>query len=156
MKTVALLFFLTFHVFSFAQQGEDEHILDIRKEYAAIRENMASYSKESLDFFDESTEGAEVAAYKEQGNTRLLTITWYGESGQHMTEYYYTNHQVFFVFDQETRYNRPIYYDQETVDEMGIEGDEPFDFDKSVYLENRYYFHNNKLKRWIRKKSTWM
>ena len=144
-----LFFFLSFLVLRPAVAQEDPRIVDIRKEYSHIREHMRSFASESVDFYDESTEGAVITGYKEKGITRLMDITWYGESGKRIREYYYKDHHIFFVFDQVEYYNQPYYIDAEQLKEMGVEDQEPFNPEKSTYEENRYYFHNDELIRWI-------
>ena len=62
-------------------------------------------------------------------------------------EYYFDEAGLIFVFEQEYRYNRPIYWDAERAKENGDE--EVFDINKSVIIENRYYFNGDEMVRWL-------
>jgi len=96
---------------------------------------------------DESTEGGEAKAYFDGNAIKLIEVLWYGETGKIKVEYYFDNGQLFFALDSHFKYNRPIYYDSIMAKENN--DNETFNPEKTTVKENRYYFSNSKLVRWI-------
>lgn len=114
-----------------------------------IRENfkrinaIARWTKiDSLDLW-ETTEGGEAKFYYAGNNLEKISVRHFGETFQQLAEYYLLNGQLSFVFEKAYRYNRPMYYDSVAMKESG--DTEAFDFDKSIVVENRGYFKNEKL-----------
>lgn len=127
--------------------AENQDILEIRQEYKVIRSalpNLQEYSDTLLGF---SAEGMDATIYKDKSGTiRLLKITAFGETGKLIAEYYYKGGDLIFAFKQSHRYNVPFYIDEERAKELGSES---FDPKKTKITENRYYFKNGKLIRWL-------
>jgi hypothetical protein len=134
-----LLFILTaqfFAITSSVAQSADPVITDIRAKYQEIRNNLKSYDTVSADLPGESTEGGEAIGYYKGKDLKLIEITYFGEMGKTKLEYYFNTDQLFFVFESRYKYNRPIY-------------DPSFDLKRSVVTKDRYYFHKEKLVRWL-------
>ncbi|MGE5893920.1 MAG: hypothetical protein ACM34I_07680 [bacterium] len=127
--------------------GADQRIADIRKEYQAIRGALPTYTQESLELTDYSTEGGVAKAFRDaKGNIRFIRVELYFESGKEFDEYYYRNGLLIFVFYEHHRYNVPFNVSQETAKELGIE---PFDPKKTKITEDRYYFDNGAMIKWL-------
>lgn len=122
-------------------QTTEEAIKDIRSNYKEIHDNFESYSKKNIEVSDESTEGGDLTAYYNESDLNLIIVWLYGETGKSKTEFYYHSNELFFVFDSDYRYNVPIFQE--------VDSGEPFDENKTIVKENRYYFNNGNLIRWI-------
>ena len=129
--------------------GQDKDLLvqDIRSAYSAIRANLDAYDTTMIEIWNESTEGGQATAYYDNGDLKLIEVVWLGETGKHLIEYYFRDGQLIFAFDQDFKYNRPIYWDKETATENG--DSEVFDPKKTTVKEDRYYFNNEKLFLWL-------
>lgn len=91
---------------------QKEKISNIKKEYLIIQENLDKYKKYEKDAFWKSTEGGVVIYYLDNENIIKIRTQFYGEMWQTISEYYYKNNNLIFVFTQNYSYNRPIYYDE--------------------------------------------
>ncbi len=129
-------------------QSTDETIKDIRTKYKYIRDNLHTYDTTMADVRNESTEGGLLTGYYNNNNLKLMEVWLLGETGKRKIEYYFDNEQLFFVFDTYYQYNRPIYWDEKRAKENN--DSETFDADKTVIKEDRYYFDNRRLIRWIK------
>jgi len=98
---------------------------------------------ERKDVFDKSSEGGEVSYYYSDNGLGKIIVIYYGESGKYISEYYLLDNTLSFVFEQEHRYNRPIYWTPETAKKNG--DSEAFDLKKSQISEIRSYFENGKI-----------
>lgn len=110
----------------------------INEEYASINNDSARYRKEKKEVFDQSSEGGNVVKYYDDKTLRKIVLTLFGESGKLMSEYYFMNQEVIFVYDKETIYTSPIY-----LGKIEVESRE----------ENKFYFKNEKLIRWVDNKA---
>ncbi len=126
---------------------ENQIIRKIRTDYYSIRKQMPGFKVDTLTIMDLSTEGGEAVSYRDKDNTlRLLALWRYGETGKQYDEYYFNNDSLLFIYSARHHYNAPFYLDDETAKEMGAEA---FDPQKTRVKENRYYFHDNHLIRWL-------
>jgi hypothetical protein len=106
-------------------------IPSIRKQYAAINKRAAGYRKVKKQLSGFSLEGGELLAYLDRGAIVKITARHFGEGGNTVEEYYYGNGKLIFVFERVSHYNQPL-------------------SGKVVRtIENRYYFNNDDLIRWI-------
>ncbi len=127
--------------------SEDPIILQIRQEYQSIRAALPELTVRSVYFEGYSAEGGEAKAYRDAaGEIRFIRAEFYGESGKAFEEYYYKNGALIFVFRQTHKYNVPFYVTEEQAQEFNIEA---FDPKKTRILEDRHYFHDSKMIRWI-------
>ncbi len=152
---ISFLLILAFTKVSFSQNTEsqeEEIIKSIRQEYNLIQENKATYDTTTVDIWGESTDGGILVGYYDTKNNRelkLINMTWLGESGKHILTFYLKNDKVSFIFEQHFRYNTSIYITKEVAKENEIAA---FDMRKTKVEENRYYFDNGNLFRWINPK----
>ena len=108
---------------------------------------LPTLSEESIELNNYSSEGGVAKAYRDvKGELRLIKVELYGESGKMFEEYYYQNGLLIFVYSEDHRYNVPFYITPEKAKEIGSE---PFDSQKTKIVENRYYFDNMKMIRWL-------
>jgi len=141
---MACAFALPFASASFA---EDPAVLHIRKEYQSIQSALPRLKAEPLELSGYSTEGGEAKAFRDNmGNIPLIAVQLYGESGKVFEEFYYENGALIFAFYKQYHYNVPSYISQELAKEMGGEA---FDPQKSTITEDRYYFNNGKMIKWL-------
>jgi hypothetical protein len=111
-------------------QGPDP-IQAIRLQYAAINRKAAKYRKVKKELRGFSTEGGELVAYLSGPAIVKITATFFGEMGRATDEFYYSNDKLIFVFRKQSHYRAPL-------------------SGKVVRTtENRYYFKDDKLIRWI-------
>ena len=111
-------------------QGPDP-IPAIRQQYAAINRKAAKYQKVKKDLLGFSAEGGELVAYLSGPSIVKISATFYGEMGRATDEFYYSNDKLIFIFRRHSHYRAPL-------------------TGKVVRItENRYYFKEDKLIRWI-------
>lgn len=111
-------------------QGPDP-IPAIRQQYAAINRKTAKYQKVKKELLGFSAEGGELVAYLSGPSIVKISATFYGEMGRATDEFYYSNDKLIFVFRRHSHYRAPL-------------------SGKVVRItENRYYFKDDKLIRWI-------
>lgn len=114
-------------------QGPDS-IQAIRQQYANINRNAAKYQKVKKELLGFSAEGGELVAYFSGPSIVKITATFFGEMGRATDEYYYLNDKLIFVFGKHSHYRAPL-------------------TGKVVRTtEDRYYFKDDKLIRWIDEK----
>jgi hypothetical protein len=110
-------------------------ISGIKRQYLEINSNLSKYIKIEKKILGKSTEGGIIVIYHEKSIIKKIVITLYGEMGKNISEYYYKDSLV-FVLRSEYLYDKPIYY----------KGSHVVSID-----ENRYYFFNDTLIKWINK-----
>ena len=121
-----------------------EKLKPIRNNFKRINSIKTEYwSKIETKFLEGTIEGGEATYYYLNAELTKITTKEFGETFQILTEYYFLNKNLSFVFEKNLKYNRPIYHDKKAMKEMG--DTEVFDFDKSEIVEYRNYFENGKL-----------
>lgn len=145
MKTTIKIFFLTLATLQLSAQSEEIKI--IRAHFNYVESNLHKFKKVAGETFEESSEGATIQKYFDADNLVKVRNEYFGETGKLIRELFIKEQQLLFAYDQEFRYNMPIYIDDKKAQEMGFE--EGFDADKTVKGEHRYYFFDNELIRWI-------
>jgi hypothetical protein len=103
----------------------------IRQQYAAINRKTAKYRKIKKELLGFSAEGGELVAYLSGPSIVKISATFYGEMGRANDEFYYSNDKLIFVFRRHSHYRAPL---------SGKVG---------RITENRYYFKDDRLIRWI-------
>lgn len=120
---------------------------EIKSIYNRIQKELPQYRSKTAPVFDMSTEGGETTGYYKNDTIQKISTVLLGETGKWFQESYYKNGQLVFVLETNHRYNAPIYFDQKAADEMGVA--DVFDIEKTTITENRYYFKNNVLFKWL-------
>lgn len=114
-----------------AQDPDAASLQTIRRQYAAINRNVAKYQKVKKQLTGFSAEGGQLIAYLSGASIVKISATFYGEMGRATDEFYYLNDKLIFVFRKQSDYRPPL-------------------SGKIVRTtENRYYFRDEKLIRWI-------
>lgn len=114
-----------------AKAQDHDPIQAIRRQYAAINRNAAKYKKIKKELLGFSAEGGELVAYHSGPSIVKITATYFGEMGRATDEFYYSNDKLIFIYRKHSHYSGHL-------------------TGKVVRAtENRYYFKDDKLIRWI-------
>lgn len=142
------IIFLLFTLFLSLSLPADESLIEkIRREYKAIRDAMPTYSKQNIEVSGYSTDGSVATVYRDNNSSiRLIISRLYGESGKVIEEFYYKDGNLFFAFSQSHQYNAPYSVTEEIAKDISSPAYDP---EKTVVTENRYYFANNRMIRWL-------
>ena len=130
-------------------ESQEENIKTEKEKITVINDNFArinstkNWSKKIVKELWESTEGGEANFFYLDNNLEKVTEIHFGETGQNLTEYYFSNNKLSFIFEKEMHYNRPITYIKELNKDI-VDGIY-FDFNKSEITEVRSYIYNDKL-----------
>jgi hypothetical protein len=130
-----LVFVLTAMISGFSQT-EEELVKSIREWFTATNSGLSSYDLTEKEVSDESTEGGAMKAYYQNKELKLLHCEFFGEMGNIVEDYYYNSGNLYFVFSVRTTYSAPVYEEVEKT---------------TTSEENRYYFNNEKMIRWLDK-----
>jgi hypothetical protein len=109
-----------------------EKLREIRAQYGTIKHELPTYHTIERELTGFSTEGGTLKAYVDRDQIKSIVAVFYGETGRSYAEYYYDDAgELFFVFQKESRYDKP--------------------FGKIVHArEERLYFDRGQLIRWLR------
>jgi outer membrane lipoprotein-sorting protein len=134
MKTILTIIAVVFSALSFhgeARAQKEDSIESIRQHYADINGKAASYRKVKKELSGFSAEGGQLLAYFHGPNVMKMVATFFGETGRAVEEYYFWEGKLIFVLQADHRYDKPL-------------------SGKVVKTtENRFYFKDDKLIRWI-------
>jgi len=111
-----------------------EIILNIRKWFKSSVEEQYLYDKVEKELDDVTSEGGHLDEYYKDGEIKKKIFSLYGEMGKSILEFYFKENKLFFVFAQDFKYDKPMYIQGSEIKEK---------------LENRYYFHEENLIRWM-------
>lgn len=126
--------------------AEDAAILQIRAEYQSIHGALKTFKTQELELGGDS---AATAYIDPEGRIRAIIEGSSSMAGEFGCEYYYhKDGKLFFVFCDNVQYNAPASMTREMAEEQGTEA---FDRKKSIVTEDRYYFENNRMIRWVNK-----
>ncbi len=139
--------FLPLIIATSAIHSQDPDITDIRNKYAEIHSHLKSYQIKKTEISGESTEGGALTAYFDNTLIRLIIGEYFGETGKRVIEYYYFNQHLIFIYDMTLSYNRPINMDSASATALG--DTEWYVPSKSIKKEERFYFKNDRLIRWL-------
>lgn len=132
--TVSLLALFLSTLFSNVVMGRiaaTDPVQTIRQQYAAINKGLAKYKKVKKKLSGFSVEGGELVAYLDGPAVVKIVANHYGEGGKATEEYYYSKGKLIFVYRKDYHYDKPL-------------------SGKVVRTEeNRFYFENDRLIRWI-------
>lgn len=147
MRASFFVLFQLIAVTAFCQRTEAA-VKKIRQRYDYIQKNVRSYNTLRTDVWGSSTEGGEVLGYYDKNKKLVLMDEWlFGETFKANVKYYLDNEKVVFVLETRYNYNRPVYYDRAVA--KANNDTAFFDAAKTRIEENRYYFDNKMLIRWL-------
>jgi len=112
-------------------------IVNIRNEFKKINSDTKRLRLVTRDLEDISSEGGVLKLFYDKSNLRKAILIAYGETGKSVTDYYFKNGKLIFIYTQNKFYDKSIY--DNTQPKIQKEED------------NRFYFLNEKLIRWIDK-----
>ena len=131
LSVVAIIVLFGCSAFLQTKAQSQDPVQAIRRQYAAINRNAAKYQKVKKELLGFSAEGGELVAYLSGPSIVKITATFFGEMGRATDEYYYSNDKLIFVFRKQSHYRAPL------------------SGKVARTTENRYYFKDDKLIRWI-------
>ena len=111
-------------------QGK-ESISSIRERYAAINKNLSKYRVVKKELSGFSTDGGELVANFAGESVVKIAATHQGETGRSLEAFYYRGGKLIFVFHRRETY------------------DEPMSGKVSKTAEERFYFADGRLIRWL-------
>ncbi len=103
----------------------------IRQHYASINKSVPLYRRVKKNLSGFSGEGGELIAYFHGPSVMKMVATFFGETGKAVEEYYFWNGKLIFVFSTDNRYDKPL------------------SGKVARKTENRFYFKDDKLIRWL-------
>ncbi len=114
-----------------SQTQPEVSINNIRRQYASINKRAARLKKIKKELSGFSLEGGQIVAYLDGPSIVKIVATHYGEMGRNLEEFYYSDGKLIFVYEKIFHYNKPM-------------------TGKVIRtVENRYYFDNDQLIRWV-------
>jgi Ni/Co efflux regulator RcnB len=129
--------------------AESQAILQIRKEFQAIQRLQPQLKKVTVKLEDLSTEGGDAQSFRDsKGEVRVIQTRLYFESGKVLADFYYRNGALIFAHYRNHSYNVPHFVTPELAK---ANGGEPFDPRKTKISEDRYYFAQGQMIRWLGK-----
>lgn len=106
----------------------------IRSHFASINKNIGRYKKIKKDAPGYSGEGGTMEAYLDGDSVKKIVLHFYGEMGRTDEDYYFWNDKLIFIFRRESTYDRPLSGKVKSI------------------KENRFYFDDGRMIRWINDK----
>lgn len=151
-RLIGSLFLLTF-VFIQLGFSLSDPIKEIRQRYSAVHNSINEYKKlknndinvykdlNPIRYSFESTTVfrlgmIDLERFYDKDNLRKTVVKFEGDRGDLVSEYYYWQDSVFFVFKRRIDYGKPKWSSN-------------IDLNKIEIKEDRYYFHNDSLIRWV-------
>jgi hypothetical protein len=106
-------------------------ISSIRARYATINKSLRKYKTVKRELSGFSTEGGESVAYFDGKAVMKIATINQGETGRWLEDFYYWGGKLIFVYRKRETY------------------DKPYSGKVASTTENRFYFNDDKLIRWI-------
>ncbi|MBN2089799.1 hypothetical protein JW964_09300 [candidate division KSB1 bacterium] len=143
MKKIILVFLVIGNLIA----QEEQQIKQIRAEYALLKNAISTFQRDSTAAPDSVLLDGDAFYYQDQQkNIRLVELRLQRTDGRQHHEYYFKNNKLFFVYKEIQAYNAPFWMTDEIFKQQG---NELYDPQKTKIFENRFYFHENKLIRWL-------
>jgi hypothetical protein len=150
MKNIILLAIVLLFSSQIIYGKDGDDIKNIKKMFNEIEQKANSsylgYSRFQMVDNSNSTEGGMIIAYVLKKKFKKISVKYLGEMGKNDTDFYLKDNKIFFVYDVRTNYNAPVYLTKLEAKKQGIEAFNP---KKSKKDENRFYFKDNKLIKWL-------
>ena len=146
MKHLPTIIFLSLVCFSSCKRKQEDVLADIRKKYAEINNKQKDYTRKQVD--DITSVGAgTISGYYRDDEVKKIVGEHFTDTCRTFTECYFDDGMLIFVVKQNFVYNKPMTYTEEKAKALG---DSVWYDDKKTRMEiSRYYFHKNKLIKWI-------
>ena len=125
MRFILGLIFSFFCMSLTAQPSRD--VLHIEHDISAIRQNLDSYLKIVQDRWADSCQGGSREGYFKGKDIQMLALNNFDNTGIKRVEYYFKNKKLIYV----------------------VQDHFEFDFEKIIMKEEKLYFHDRKLVKWV-------
>jgi hypothetical protein len=134
MNKLLLLIFISTNIFAISNS-------EISKKWSIINDSLSIYVRDTFSLTDVSAKGASCEAFKNKNmEIKAIYITYYGEMGRTIDQYFYDKSDVFFIRSTEYHYNAPI--PKENYNAIDNKN-ERYDETKSIVEETEYYCYND-------------
>lgn len=136
MKSKLLTGFAFLICLSTIAQSIDENkiILSIRKEFTTINAGEKKYKVQESEVEGLSAEGASIKKYYEGEVLKKAILKLFGSTGKTVWEYYFAGGKLIFCYEKTDTYEKHANEGASKVVST---------------VEDRYYFHDHKLIRWV-------
>lgn len=94
---------------SAAQDNPDTLITVLKTEVAKIDKDLPKFKVVKIELDDQSTEGAELQKYYDGNVIRKAVLTFYGETGQSISEYYFLSNDLISISETLLKYKTPLF-----------------------------------------------
>jgi len=109
-KSILVLFLIFGTKPVFAQKAADTAKINfIKAQFSEINKNLKSYKKIEKEDIVESTDGNKVQLYFKGNKIKKIAVSYYGESGQVLNEFYFSDKKLIFCYFISYHYNMPYY-----------------------------------------------
>lgn len=144
-----MIYVLSMTALSAWADATNEKIGWVKNEYKVTRANLNKYKKQEFNYTGESAEGAGGVGYmSNDGQVKLIEVTYYGETGKTYFEFYFSKNKTFFILEKRFSYNTHFMMTEELVKEWNEEDGvvhEAFDPEKTKLQEWRFYYSNGEV-----------
>lgn len=134
--------------FSACKKKQEDIIADTNKTRETIEKKLNDYTLKRVDDLTYKNKGAgTIDGYFRDKEAKKIHAEHFTQNGRAFTDYYFDDGMLIYVLKQDYLYNRPNTYTEEVAKERG---DSVWYDDKKTKLTvNSYYFHKNKLIKWV-------
>jgi len=119
---------------------------DIKKNYTKINGKLKDYTRKQVDDIT-SPGGGGITGYYQDDEIKKVIAQRFTDTNRVFTEYYYDDGMLIFVTEQNFVYNKPNTYTEEKA--LANNDSVWYDDKKTVMQISRFYFHKNKLIKWL-------
>jgi hypothetical protein len=112
-------------------------IKKIQTKCSKNKKQIKQYNKVTLPSHSKTENGEEVDYYYNRGELKIVVVKDFWERGEDYSEYFFEQDTPVFIYNKEYKYNARL-TDTLVLDKL-----------KTVVSEDRYYFNNGVLFRWI-------
>jgi len=134
-KRKIILLFLAILSYSWMKcWAQDDLINQIKIECTQINSGSKSYKVIEEDVNGLTSEGGFLKKFYDGTVMKKAELTFFGETGQLTSQYYFLNGELIFAKSSEERYKEPMYMGKTETDSLN---------------KNEFYFKNQILVRWI-------
>jgi len=147
MKRLIVFLMLGTLPFAACKKKQEDVLADIKKNTATINEKLKDWSKRHIDDLTSRGNG-NITGYFRDEEIKKIESQHFGEKDRTFTEYYFDDGMLIYIMEQKYVYNAPISYTEELA--LSNNNDSNWYDDAKTKLQvSRFYFHKNKLVKWI-------
>ncbi|MFC1521512.1 hypothetical protein ACFL6Y_03795 [Elusimicrobiota bacterium] len=160
LYTLTLILLVSFPLI--AKKTESKKILSVKKEFVRINANLKKLDKVEKTILGLATQGAQMTAYYRGKKIVRMDLVFQGETEEALEEYYFKSSKLILAYHKTIR--RAVIPEAcgDTVPNLDLEKepedeimaalcDDPGPQKDEIENEDRFYFHKEKLMRWVDK-----